>query len=161
MNQTNLQYQGKVKVKLLFKDKFIEIENHNEGLDPFRYLFAKFLTNEKISLQEMPMYIDLRDSEDISLLVNKAVINDRSFDEENNGTYKLYPVTFKSVIGYNNLQEPITNRSSNYILYLCSGDNKDLAKLNISGEILVNLGPGVEAIVEWIIYIKNEESTGT
>ena len=177
-NLTNVSYVGQVNLKIKIKDKVITVGQHNKGLPALQRAFAKFITSNNITNEDVPQFMDLRYSpstgdEDFSashsLLLNKLPVSGKSFEEgryiyHDNVEESTYIAKLTAVLSSNSLTAKISSSDDRkFRLYLLSGSDGivngevsgyfELAYLNIDAEALSLIGPGSQAIIEWSLQL--------
>lgn len=172
-NETNLSYTGNVSVKLLINDKVVEINDHNLGLPYLMKAFAKFVTGNYSGESDIPQFLDLRkfvDTEGVqeweTSLNQRVPLSGRLFEYNEKQSPPNWIAKFTGVINHSVLKDTILEDSlEKYRIYLYSGYDSsdsnehyhDIAYLNISAKDLARIVPGTQAIIEWVMQVKNPE----
>lgn len=158
-NVTKVHYKGKVNVKLRIKDKVVSINNHNAGLKPLSLSFAKFITGNPITENDIPVYLDLTKAHTendpaVSMLITKVRLSGRYFELDSETD--TYVAKFNAVISNSSLTETISRSDTSiFKLVLCTAGTPQtpLATMDVSAETLSLITPGTQAIIEWTMML--------
>ena len=150
------QYIGEVKVRLIVKDKIIEISGHNSGTAFLQKAFSKFLTNN-FSTSDIPALLDLRLS-GTSLLNQNIPLSGSNYQLDE--SEQRWQAAFTAVISYDTLSNH-SQLNANPSLYLKTAYNsfdsssslQDLAFIEIDKDIINNIQPGIQILIEWYMYL--------
>lgn len=172
MNETILNYIGDVNVKIIAGDKVLTVEKHNAGLPLLKKIICKYLTGNYSGNYEVPQFLDLRYNANpelpddqktwTSYLTTDISLTGKVY--EYSSKYSNWIAKFNATINHNNLIGDITESDpGEFKLVLVSGYNsnepkesyQELAELPIEAYVLARITPGTQAIVEWVMQIKN------
>lgn len=172
MNETILKYIGDVTVKIKVGDKVITLDNHNNGTPLLNKIICKFLTGNYGGIHEVPQYLDLKYNSNPALseesktwetyLSTQIALTGKVYEQSEK--YNNWIAKFTAVIYHNNLLNGISeNDPGEFKLVLLSGYNSTapdtsyqvLAELAIESYMLARITPGTQAIIEWVMQIKN------
>ena len=155
VNSIILPYKGSVNVKIKIKDKIISFENHNAGLPLLGKSFAKFITGNPITDEDIPYYLDiLKDggAPENSILVNKLHLSGRYWEYDNPN----YVAKFTAVVSYSSLKSVINRADTGEFklyMYTAGAAPEALATMDITAEALSLITPGTQAIIEWSMML--------
>lgn len=172
LNETVLSYLGNVTVKIKINDKIIKLEDKNAGLPLLRKNICKYLTGNYGGTSEIPQFLDLMYNADPSLdedhktwvtyLSNQISLTGKVF--EYSAKYDNWVAKFTAIINHNNLLNDVAeNDPGEFKLVLLDGykpndpesSYQPLAELHIESYMLARITPGTQAIIEWVMQIKN------
>lgn len=171
---TKIFYKGSVSLKVKINGKLYELQDHNAGLDYLFYMFAVFMTGNfnSSTMVIKPSYLDLRRAEyvspgvflpDTTYLRYLPSISAARYYQESGKWY----AEFTSTLNAEALLDTInSDDSSEYFLYLITEyDNNnaseryhDIAKLQVTTNVLAQLTPGIVATVVWTMQLENPSS---
>lgn len=156
----NLYYQGKVKLLINIGNKSFEINAKNEGTIELQKSICRFLAGQYRGNADIPQYLDIRDSNNNSVLINVIPLSGRTFIVDNDDIYTRCDcsILFSSLMSTIPAVEGV-----NYTLVLCAdkdpnivnGIYRDLANFTISSLALSRITEGTSAALEWRLYIQN------
>lgn len=166
MNYTNLQYKGKVNLKVKFGGQVYEVANYNSGLMWLQFAFCKLMVGDTIDDSLHPQYLDLRildDGDWKTYLQNTIQLSGKTINPEMINGERVYTATLTAVLSSASLQGDIVSGDTHeYRLYLyslsSSGTKNDFAYIDISPEVLARISPGVQALVEWTMQLLLDEA---
>ena len=168
-NKTNLSYRGDVTIKLTIGDKIIEYKNHNAGLPALMKSLCKFLVGQG-NPAEIPEYLDLKrrlagSGEPWDSYITQQVSCGTSgriyeFDTDVNNWVARYTFSIPYAILVDYVEIDDTAHEYRLVLYAENPDGSqlELAYLPVSPAELSRITPGIQAIVEWSLQIKNDTS---
>lgn len=169
-NNTTLSYRGDVKLKLIVGNKIIEVDRHNSGTLDLMKSICKYLTGNGVPQYETPQFLDLRrqstsgDTDWDTYLTRQISVGTSGRSYEYDSTLSNWVAKFSFSLPYSALVDYIEadDTAYNYRLYLYAEDESgsivDLAYLPITAQELSNITPGIQAIVEWQLQIKNADN---
>ena len=156
---TSLNYHGKVKLFININNKSFEVDAHNAGTITLMESICRFLAGQYRGVIDIPLYLDIRNSNQSSILVNIIPLSGRTFITDGSST--VYTKCEASIL-YSSFSEPVTaTEGVNYTLVLCADPDsatsgyRDLATVQISSLALSRITPGTSAAIEWRLYIQN------
>ena len=156
---TTLKYKGTVDILINIGDKSINVISHNSGTNNLFQAICKFLAGEAPGNRDIPKYLDVRESNNNSILNSLIPLSGRSVGSDVNGIYTQCSCS----ILYQYLLDSISAQEGvNYKLVLCSepltssSNYRDLAEVEVSSLTLSRITAGTSAAVQWKLYIKNE-----
>lgn len=172
MNETILNYIGDVTVKLHIGDKIVELEKHNTGLPLLRKTLCKFLTGNYEGPHELPQFLDLQYNANPSLpedakiwvtyLSSRISLTGKVY--EKNSKFDNWISRFTAIINHTDLLNDISESDpGEFRLVILNGYNsnspensyKPLAQLPVDAYMLARITPGTQAMIEWVMQIRN------
>lgn len=159
---TNLNYLGKVKLFININNKSIQVDAKNAGTITLMESICRFLAGQYRGLMDIPLYLDVRNANQQTVLVQLIPLSGRTFIT--NGIDSVYTKCEASIL-YSSFSEPPTAEEGvDYTLVLCADPDtntssyRDLATVSISSLSLSRITSGTSAAVEWRLYISNASS---
>ena len=167
VNNTSLKYQGNVEIKLIIKDKVITLEGHNSGLPALQESFCRIMTGGYRGTCDIPQYIDLKyfnteTSTWKTYLTTRVSLSAAAWKWST--IYNNYVAKFTGILNASMLVDSILATSSTqFRLYLYTDPDvadeetayRDLAYLDVDAASLSRITPGVQALIEWTMQIKD------
>ena len=153
---TNMKYEGLVDLSITINGKKTKINSKNNGLPDLFRIISKALAGNDVSNEKMS-HIDLRyntieDETFISCLTNKQSLSQLTYNL-NNGSWITRAASTIPYSSFAISRFELLNAKS-FRLYLMAKD-LDLAYVKINEEVLRNIIPGTQALVEWVLKISN------
>ena len=158
--KTILNYTGKIKIFINLNNKTFEISAHNSGTATLYESICRFLAGQYRGNCDIPSYLDIRDNNNVTVLINKIPLSGRSFISNDSEIYTRCEAT----ILFESLFEGIVAQEGvNYKLVLCAdkdpnitgGQYRDLAYALIPSASLSRITAGTSATIEWRMYISD------
>lgn len=186
MNSNLLSYQGEVILKLHYNGKTVEFRHYNNGTGDLFESLSNYLAGNKNSIMENGEFVFIPNTMDIRKPVVEDTPNPLSFNADTETILKVegaIPITRVGTEETNNAIPPNTERtphvgivyeatitydyirtsftpSDKYYLCLCGVKKNVLAYIQIDSNVIDAITPGTQAIVSWIMRIKNSEEQG-
>lgn len=173
MTNTELNYVGKVVLKLRINGEDFILRSKNKGTNYLKKSICKFLTGNYGGEVDIPQMLDLRIYDEAnerwkSFLNQQIELTGKTYqyidDDKELGIRDNWVARFEGAIPYAALLDPIRiGDEGSYRLYLYGAfdteDIKeryhDLAYIPVSVESLARITPGTQALVEWNMQILN------
>lgn len=152
---TDLEYLGNVTISLIINDKKITISNHNAGLPQLWESICWFLSGNSVSEIPIPKQLDVRNSDDESILYYRPVLSGNRIEKGISNCSAYFNVSLNTDIL--NVSEIDSNGNKLVLCQETSDATYDFAEISISALDLQKITPGVQAIIEWSLQIKNSQ----
>lgn len=157
-------YVGEVHISYKRNGKVYESYKHNAGVAGLFKFVCKALAGFDVS-KECPTFIDLRASTDniaySSILTSQIPLSGKTYYQEQGNNEWLYKA--QATIPASHITVTIAEEvDTSFRLYLMTKIGQtvvDFAYLDLEQEELVNITPGTQALVEWILRFQNLNGT--
>lgn len=154
---TPMEYIGKVNLKFKIGNKVVDFTKNNKGLPALFRIISKALAGFN-TMMDKPSYIDLRyiefegSTEWESCLSKNQSITQLSYTVENGS----WVTKAMATIPYSAISVPSIESLDAYAfrVYLLS-ESEELAYIDINKESIMEITPGTQALVEWVLRVSN------
>lgn len=159
--ESNINYEGEVKITFVGKNKEKTINIKNNGTIRLQKAVSRALSGNYDREIDTPKTIVLLDSNDNNVLNSTIYLSGSVYEKYGSGTQEdpyYYANSYTAVIGYGDLNAPISSGESSHALVLVgnqdgSNDTTDFAYIQIPDSDLSNITEGVQAIIVWTMKV--------
>lgn len=150
---TNIEYSGNVTISLIVNNKKVVIAKHNAGLPQLWESICWFLSGNYVTELPVPKQIDVRNSEGNSILYYKPTLSGNRIEKTSTDCSAYFNVALNTDIL---ITSEIDNAGNKLVLCQETPDKVyDFAEISISANDLQKITPGVQAVIEWSLSIRN------
>lgn len=154
IKSTKLKYTGDISVS--FSKKRKKLRYHNEGTPQLFMLFASVLCGQTSAFANRPTVVDITNADGDTSYLRKKLEATWTLVNEQTDSGNQWKAQLRCVLPYN-LIASSEQEEETIKIKLINTNQEEFASADISSAV-VNIQAGEQAIIEWKLYVSNEQS---